>query len=548
MKSLIQRINWKKVSIIVCAIMLLLVLNRVFNKPAVKETTISDSQAKQVSIIEFGRWSSDEQREITGTILSGTDVDVRAEVPGIIEKTFVKIGDMVEEGQVLASFQRKNDATQISYENLLQQLAVAKIQASSSVQSAEIALNSAQRQLEQTAKSEAQNYSRTFDLLKTQARNAESEFVNILDWADTRLMVSHSARANADYNAQQIGKNNTIMRQNLKNDLEELLREQKRIHQENLPEVMTDDEVLFLATDRLQLLKKIRTFTRSFNLLVQGTPVTGSFSQANKTAYENEATSFVASIDAKVLSLETQIEAAKSEQGRNRLSVLGAENSVQNLEAGLAVARAQAGSQITQLETQIRLARSNQEDLIVRAPFTGTVVGKTVLPFDQVRAGDILFSLVGEKVAPKIIATITRNELMRIQTSPGKVEAVFKDGKTVPLTEVRISGKLNAITQKLEVEFPIEELPKETLVGEFVRIRVPLNGKHNNLLPISAVSFEPDGPEILILEKGEGKRQKIEAGEIISNAIEILSDLPEGLQVIRYRNRAHAGEKLEIRK
>ncbi len=548
MKSLLQRLNPKKVAIIIGAILLLLVLNRILSNRNTEEVKLPEEKVKPVTIIEFGHWSPDEQREITGTILSGTDIDVRAEVSGTIEKTFATIGDAVKEGQILATFQRKNDATQISYENLLQQLSVAKIQAQSSVLSAEIALDTTQQKLEQTRINESQNYSRTFDLLKTQTRNAESVFRSIVDWADTLLLVSTSARANVNYVSQQIGKNNAIMRQKSKNQIEEILRERDRIDQEKLPKTMSDDEVLNLAKNRLQLLQQAQSITYSLLSLIQGTPITRSFSATNKASYASEANGSVTAIDTISLSLETQIEAAKSEQGRNRLSVLGSETAVQNAESSLNLTQAQAQSQVTQLETQLRLARNSQSDLTIRAPFSGAITGKTILPFDQVRSGDSLFSIVGEKVDPKITATITRDELMRLQNTPDGVDAVFEDGTIVTLSESEISGKLDSITQKLNVDFPLKELPESSLVGSFVRIRLPINGATNNLLPISAVSFEPGGAEVLLLKDGVGKRTKVEAGKLVSNAIEIWGGLEDGDQVVRYRSRAHAGEKIELRK
>jgi len=546
MKSLLQRLNPRKVAIIIGTIILLLVLNRILSNRNTEEVKLPEEKVTPVTIIEFGHWSPDEQREITGTILSGTDIDVRAEVSGTIEKTFVTIGDTVKAGQVLATFQRKNDATQISYENLLQQLAVAKIQAQSSVLSAEIALDTTEQKLDQTRINESQNYSRTFDLLKTQTRNAESQFRSIVDWADTILLVSTSARANVNYVSQQIGKNNAILRQRVKNQIEEVLRERDRVDQERLPKTMSDDEVLRLAKNRLQLLQDAQGITYSLLSLIQGTPITGSFSATNKASYASAANSSVTSIDTISLSLETQIEAAKSEQGRNRLSVLGSETAVQNAKSSLTLAQAQSQSQVTQLETQLRLARNSQSDLTVLAPFGGTITGSSVLPFDQIKAGDILFSLVGKDIKPKINATITHEELLRMQANPDTLQAKLEDGTLLSLSEFQISGKLNRTTQKLEVDFPLETLPPQSLLGSFVKILLPINGIAQNLLPISAISFEPDGEEVLLLENGKGKRVKITAGNIVSSAIEILDGLEDGDSVVRYRNRAHAGEKLEI--
>ena len=547
MKTLLEKLNPKKVGIIILIILALLITNRVLRSNKTKTVDIPEETPKEVSVVSFGEWSPDARREITGTISSESDIEIRAELPGIIEKTYVSIGDSVSQGQVLATFQKRNDATQISYENLLQQLAVAKIQSAASIRSAETALENAKNNQEHTESSEAQNYSRTFDLLRTQARNAESVFRNIIDWADTRLMVSTSAKANANYEAQQIGQNNSILRQKLKTDLESLLRKRDLLDAEYIPTNISDEDTLRLANERLELLQETQDLTRSFNTLIQNTPVTSSFPPSVKAVYENEATGFVSTIDASLLSLENQIESAKSEQRRNRLSLSGVNNAVQQAESSLAVTKAQAQSQITQLETQLRLARSSQEDLIIRAPFDGSITNKFILSYDQVSAGAPLFSLVGTNVTPKITAKITPDELLRIQTNPKSVSAKLKNGDTIPLPIFNISGKLDPITQKLQADFPLDEIPETLLVGSFVKILLPIDGTISNLLPISAISFEPDGAEVLIVKDGIGERVKVSIGKIISNAVEIEKGLGLKTPVVRYRTRAHAGEKLKIR-
>ena len=84
-------------------------------------------------------------------------------------------------------------------------------------------------------------------------------------------------------------------------------------------------------------------------------------------------------------------------------------------------------------------------------------------------------------------------------------------------------------------------------MGSFVKILLPIDGTISNLLPISAISFEPGGAEVLVVQDGKGGRKTVTIGKIISNAVEIEEGLDVGTPVVRYRTRAHAGEKLEIR-
>jgi len=109
-----------------------------------------------------------------------------------------------------------------------------------------------------------------------------------------------------------------------------------------------------------------------------------------------------------------------------------------------------------------------------------------------------------------------------------------------------LSSKTDPESQKIRVEFPLEELPSNTLVGSFARLILPsVKNGNRKLLPISAVSFEPDGTEVLVLnEENIAERRVVEYRRILGDGIEISGGIVHGDRIIQYRSRVHAGEKI----
>lgn len=543
-----QYLTWKNLKIVAGIVLLLVLITVLSGGESLPEEASPDPVVKTVEVIPFGAWDPDASREILGTVESSTNVDILAEIPGTIASVPVSIGDTVSSGQILARYERRNDATQLGYENAFQNLNAARASAQNSVRSAEISLTTAEQSLRQIQATEGQSYSQSLDTLRTTARNAETTLSTAANWADRILHASDKFRFEIDPTRQMIGSNNSVQKQQAKNMLSRLLQDMQAFDVFPRESVLSEGTLLVFAEKRLAALQDIQKILRDLNALIHETPITSRFSAANRSTYQAEVEGQMAAVDAVVLSLETKIETAKTSTEGNELSVLAAQNKVENARAALELARANAASSVSAAENQLRLAQASQSDLSVRAPFAGTITAKAVQAATQVKAGALLFSLAGKNVEPKITATLSAEELQKLRNAPEKVQVRFPDGMLFPLPTVQVSGTIDPASQKMNVEFPLESLPDEALVGSFVRILVPLRNGVSNLVPISAVSFEPDGAEVLVVSpENTARRQKVETGRIISDAIEIRSGLQPGDQLVRFRKRVNAGEMVEIR-
>jgi RND family efflux transporter MFP subunit len=532
---------------IALGVLVLLIIANIAPKKAAEEVKEEVVTTKTVQVIPFSEWSPDSSREVLATVASSGEVDLLAEVTGTIAKAYVKIGDEVSEGQLLANFQILNDATQVSYDNALRSLQSTQLATQNSINSAQISLQTAQQSLSQTKLDEAQNYKEVFEQLKTKARNSESTASNALDWADRIMRASIQFRYETDNLTEfQIGSSDAIKKQETKNRIEQLQYQKAKLS--TLPRFQPKDiDYIRYGEDRLTLLHDIQNVIRNMTDLIRRTPLSTNFTSTNRSTYQTTSETHSTSIDAAILTLETQIEAARSENQSNRLSILTKENAVRNAQAALELAEAQAASSISTAQSSVTLARASQSDLQVRAPFSGKIVNKTVTSYDRVTAGQTLFTLVSGNVAPKLKASITRDELKRMESAPEKITARFPNGNTVSLPDFLVSGTMDTTTQKIKVEFPLEAFDEDILVGSYVKLLLPIKNGIPNLLPISAVSFEPGGAEVIVIDaENIARRRNVETGKIISDSIEIAGGLETGERVVRFRNRVTAGEEVMI--
>ncbi len=499
------------------------------------------TKEKTVETVTFGQWEPDKFREVLGTVESDRETTISAEVSGQVDQIFVKIGDFVRQGQVLATLRTQDDRTQIGFENATRNLETTRISAGNSVRAAEIAVETAKRDLAQTKLTEKQNHEQALETLKTRSRNSETLISNILNWLDRILGASEKYRYEQATGRHEIGAQDRIGKQNTKNTVEDLVR--KVADLEPLPMDPRESEIYNFARNRLEFLREVKDAAELFDHLIHGTLVTTDFSETTLDTFKAQSATYLDKLNAEILALESQIETTKSGTKRMNLALASGENRIRNAEASLELARSNSKAQISGAESQYLLAQSSQRDLSIRAPFAGQISEKMIAAGNQISIGQSLFSVVNESTGAKVSAFLTSEEMTRIRQSE-LIKLRFENGTEIVSPQKFASVRIDPRSQKVRIEFPLTSLPEGVLVGSFVKVLLPLNGEHQNLLPISSISFEPDGAEVLVIENGVATRKKIQTGEIIGSAMEVLLGLDKNVPVIRFRNRAFSGEKV----
>ncbi len=510
-------------------------------KEAQQETNQTGAVEKQASTISFGSWDPEAFREVLGTVESDSEVNVKAELSGTIDSVLVKVGDTVGKGQTIARYKIAGDPTAINYQSALNSLQTTKLSSENSVRSSEIALQNAKDSLAQTIAQQDQTYAQAYEALKVAARNTENVIANALDVLDQFLLYSNKYRFNQALSYYRVGNNNTIEESALKSIAGQKYQEFKRL--QDLPYKATEAQVISYANARLNVAKDLREAVTRLEQLVEKSTISDNLSEAQKQTFVASVEGLQSQINGEVSSLQSQIESAKGVREQVRLGILNAQNAVKSAEQNLELAQAQADASVIGAQNQVNLAAASQADLYVKAPIAGKVSEKTVNVGDLVSPGSPLFSIVNEQANKKVVAFLTLEEWE--SASKADTVEVRVGNQSYAVTDIFLSPKLNTQTQKVLAEFTIPG--GITLVGNLAKVLVPFGSSNENpnMVPFSAVSFEPDGAEVLVLGADNiAERRKVQVGKVVVSSIEIIGGLEPEDQVVEYYKRALPGERI----
>lgn len=462
---------------------------------------------------------------------------MQSELSGTISQIYVGLGTYVYRGQKLASFSRNLDPTQISYLNAQNNVNTTSLSAQNTIVQSETALKTAQLNLEQTKAAEIDNETQTYETLQTQAVNADSTFFRVLDTLDQWAGISNKYKYEINPQRFAVGGRNRIEKNNFENQVEGLLRDYKNLAV--APHTRASGKQIFnYASERLRFSKELQGVLTLFDQLVRQSVFSSTFTTLDQANLASTVAQLRSSLDGTVLGLEQAVTAAQSFDSRSRLSILAAENQVKNAEAQLKLAQANAESQIQGAKNQLQIAAASQADLDVRAPFSGTISERFIKIGQQVSTGTQMFQLLNDQARQYGVAFLTEDEYLRI-ANVDTFKLTFAD-KSYEVETADLSTRLDPQSQKFRVEITLPS-DLEVLVGAIGRLELGINQQRLRHVPISAVSFEPDGAEVLLVRDGVTVRQKVEVDDIDGDAITLTAGLEEGDLVVRYRRRYHAG-------
>lgn len=539
--------SWSKiVKRTIVVLLLLALLGWIFwgkkNDSTAQVTEVSrEVSTKNVTSFTFGSWDPISQRKILATVESDSEVPVVAEASGTLEQVNVRIGDRVNAGQLLARYRTGDDPLQIQLQNAQISLQSTQFSAQNSIQQAEIALQNAKAQEDQTKNTEAQRYQETFDALRSTTVTTKSSFSNLLDSADRYLGASQKFRYDDVYERSFIGNKNTILKNRTKNTVEKLQRDFLVLEQQILSHPGSNNTaVLNDATDIVAFGEKLQRMLFDLGTLSRNVITSQAFSVSQQQAVSSDVERMTSTLNNELAGIDAQIQSAKTVNQQIKLTLQGTNSQIKNAQANLELAKASAQSQIAGAQNQVRSAQNAQSDLTVRAPFSGTIVEKQINSSDRVSPGQTLFVILNEDQSKKAVAFLSLEEWKTLQTVDS-IDLVTARGDTFTAQKSFISSKLDPTTQKIRAEILLPQ--SDILVGSFITCLLPLAQSQTNLVPLSAVSFEPDGAEVLTIDnENRTQRQKITYRDIIADSLEVLDGITDGDRVITYYNRVSVGE------
>ena len=297
------------------------------------------------------------------------------------------------------------------------------------------------------------------------------------------------------------------------------------------------------AQSRLDYARSLQEAFTLFESLVRGAVLIQNFTESDLQDVIGDVNSIRGAISSELLSLNSALEDLRSGKEGKKMAILSAENKYRSAQISYEKARSSAASQETSRQNQLRAAQVSQNDLILRAPFSGIVSKKFVNSGATVKSGQNLLRLTNPSATKKAAAFVSASEYQRMQGNPVLIEV---GDQSFEISPKAVNAQLDTQSQKMEVRFNFpEEFQDTVLVGQLGKMILPANGFAVNLLPLSAISFEPDGAEVLVVnEENMTERRKIQVGKLKSDAIEVVSGLTEGDIVVEYRNRSYAGQEV----
>lgn len=196
-----------------------------------------------------------------------------------------------------------------------------------------------------------------------------------------------------------------------------------------------------------------------------------------------------------------------------------------------AVRLAQAARDAARAEAQ--LARRGLTEAVVRAPFGGTIVERTVELGEYLAPGSPLLTLADTDVLKARVLLDPREAIDVSVGAPAAISVYARPGETFRGKVVRVGEVIDPRTRRLPVEIELDEdhgRLRPGLVASFIVetgapesvIRVPLDGV-----------FERFGSQyVYVIEDGIAHRRVIELGPVHAGFAEVESGLASGETVI----------------
>lgn len=505
-----------------------------------EETTTEEIETVRTQLIRFGQWLPTKERSLLGSVESQGDTIVVSKVSGTVKNIYASLGNNVRKGQILADFDLTNDSTTVAYQNALLNLERTKFSVQNSIMTSEESLRSAEKNLERSRALETTKASESFETMVTQAQSSQTAANQALEWADRIIGVSIEYKNIVDPTSRQVGEGNKLLQQNTVNQIVDLLL--RRTQWQNISANASTIQQVSFAQSQLAYLRDMRSMISKMDEMIRLTPQNDRFSESNRTAFLSRAESFASAIDTNIVQLERSITSAQTLVTSNTSTIVSAQNQVVQAKASLELTKAQGQANIQGAENEVSRLGVAVQDQTVRAPFDGEITDVMVQLYQNVTPGTQMFGILSTNTKPKVVLDVTPDELQRIRSAKSVI-VDFENGATAMLDKSLLSTKINTANQKIEVEFELSELPQEVLVGSLARIKVPVNNSSFGMVPLSAISFEPGGAEVLVLnQENKAVRKRVEVGRMLGDGIEIVSGIPNDAVIVQYRNRVNSGE------
>lgn len=506
-------------------------------------------------------------REIatTGEVRAAKSATLTAEVRSDVKKVFVKIGDEVRAGQILAqlssdSVASTRSAAGAAFVNAQNSLAQTELSSNQNIESARVALQTAEINLATTRK-QNEALRRQADEVRNAAKLASGLSVSAAETSlDNAIRSAYPTAKDAVAECDKIigvssaYKNSNDSYEHLLGALQSaskpLAKEaiQNGLNFLNSP---ADDHssacaLLVAAEDataatlavlnnsitgmdftQTTLNSNIAAITAELSAVRSIVSALKSAQAALASAQQFTDGDSQAALSAEAVRAATVAQLAANEEAARR-SVESAQAALESASKSAELTRTSAKTSLDAAAGNLSQARISQSKLAIRAPFAGKITAIEVEPGDEAAVNSSLIR-IEDASQLKIVAHLSAAEVRKIQ--PGdEVRIATKSSDKISA----ISPSADPATKKFEVEI-LHENPF-LQPGEFVKLRFQIGERDfadkRIFLPINSINILSRGSFVWKIENSKAVKQAVQLGELEGEFVEIAGGLTAGEEVI----------------
>jgi len=546
-----------------------IIVTQIFKGKA--ENTPEEKPAYEVETIMVSNLSKEIILQKSALMKAGTQANITAQSSGRIGGIYVRAGERVIAGQILAEIDdtygttnNARDEAAIALETSRLSLASTTLSLDQSVASTKIAYEKALKDYEstklsatadpETGKSKAQldyenfittqektlsGYETTY---QSQLQSFQSFLANVIDTSDTLLGISDAKRNQNDSFEFLLGAADTAQKTRTETSLQKLLPYKTWTPDPTLlliERVIELQRVYNLANELLSgmetvLINTVVDSTRmppvtlaTYRTTIDGLQTQYSSISTGLVSYLNAAQTFLATYEKERLSREKTIQTTEE----NSLDTLQlAKNAYETAQKTREVTLKQLSQNIAAASVRLRNAQGNVNRLTITAPVSGVVGKVQVDEGEEVSAGRAIIDIASDDAECYITvdsATLAQFEVgtdvrvnYRGESLPGKIASISP-----------IADKGLNFSVKIWVNAPV------SVYGDFATIEIPMTSPFPTL-PLTAVNILAPGQwQVYILQSSpEGilsvETKNVILGTLWNDRVEITSDLDPGDEII----------------
>jgi HlyD family secretion protein len=494
--------------------------------------------------------------EAVGTVISDRNLNLQFPSTGIVSSVYVKEGDRVSAGEVLAQLTAGNLAANVQSARGQVQAAQANLDAllqgsrpedvavtQADVQNKQASLEAAQKSLVATQTEADSN-------LAGYVANVPGVMQQQLTTADIALTTIENIFTNNNVSDAVIASGRTDV---------ELLKQKTQADQATIKKLMTtpnptefDASIQLLAQTRAAVQSASIDADKSFQIM-DALPATGSFSETNRTTYEASISTQRSSLQSSLSSLDTTSKTMTDAQASYAKQITQDQADIATYQSALQIAQAQlmlkqapprqtdidsAEAQLQQAKGSLAAAAANYQNTVLTAPIDGVITKVTVKAGEALPTG-VAISMLGNSPY-RIEMYVSEVDIPKVQlTQTGSVELDAFRGTHFGLHVTQIDSSptnkdgVDKYRVRLDFTYPHDDILKVGMTGD---AEIDTGTRKNVVnIPLRAVLQSATGEKtVRILQKdGTIAVKTVTTGlEGTDGNVEIVSGVQEGDSVV----------------